>query len=93
MLQNEFSSRQFLQTKWSSFVHSTTRNAYYVHRRLDSILELSQTFLIGFKYHKKNSFNNQIKRKHRYCTSSLHKKKSHLSLLILHQKSKASKVR
>ena len=33
--------------KWSFFVHSTTYNAPYVHPRLDSILELCQTYPIG----------------------------------------------
>ena len=39
-----FSLRQFRLTKVSFFVHSTTRNARYVHLRLDSILELCRTF-------------------------------------------------
>ena len=38
------SLRQFWLTKWSFFVHSTTRNAPYVHKRLDSILELCRAF-------------------------------------------------
>ena len=40
------SLRQFWLNKWDVFVHSTTRNEPYVHLRLDSILEFSQTFLI-----------------------------------------------
>ena len=46
MLQNSFSLRQFWLIKLSFFVHSTTRIAHYVHPRLDSILELCQTFPI-----------------------------------------------
>ena len=46
MLQNLFSLRQFRLIKWSFFVHSTTRNAPYVHQRLDSIVELCRTFPI-----------------------------------------------
>ena len=46
MLQNKFFLRQFRLTKWSFFVHSTTRNAPYVHPRLDSILVLCRTFSI-----------------------------------------------
>ena len=48
MLQNLFSLRQFRQTKvFFSYVQcSTTRNAPYVHTRLDSILELCRTFPI-----------------------------------------------
>ena len=41
----KFSFRLFGLTKWSFFVHSTMRNAPYVHPRLDSILELCRTFL------------------------------------------------
>ena len=37
MLQNLFSLRQFRLTKWSFFVHSTTRNVPYVHRGSDFI--------------------------------------------------------
>ena len=46
MLQNQFSSRQFRQTKWSFFELSTTRNAPYERSRLESILELCRAFLI-----------------------------------------------
>ena len=46
MLQSSFSLRQFRVTKWSFFVHSTTRNAPNVQPRLDSILELCRTFPI-----------------------------------------------
>ena len=44
MLQNLFSLRQYQLKKWSFFVHSTTRDAPYVHPRLDSILELCRRF-------------------------------------------------
>ena len=44
MLQCFFSLCQFRLIKWSFFVHSTTRDAPYVHPRLDSILELWRTF-------------------------------------------------
>ena len=47
MLQNLFSLRQFWLTKWSFFVHSTTRNAPYVHLRLDLILQLCKFFPIA----------------------------------------------
>ena len=43
MLQNLFSISQSGLTKWSSLVHSTTRNAPYMHPSHDSILELWQT--------------------------------------------------
>ena len=36
------------------FVHSTTRNAPYVHQRLDSIVELWRAFLIWFFTSEKN---------------------------------------
>ena len=36
MLQNLFSIRQFWLTKWSFLVHSTTRNAPYLHPSHDS---------------------------------------------------------
>ena len=48
MLQNSFSLRQFRLTKWSFVVHSTTRNAPYVHPKLDSNLELCRTFPIAW---------------------------------------------
>ena len=42
-----YSLRQVRLTKWSFFEHITTRNAHYVHPRLDSILELCRpTFQI-----------------------------------------------
>ena len=44
MLQNLFSICQFRLTKWSFLVHSTTRNAPYIHPSHDSILELWRTF-------------------------------------------------
>ena len=44
MLQNYLSIRQFRLTKWSILVHSTTRNASYIHPSHDSILELLRTF-------------------------------------------------
>ena len=34
MLQTYFSMRQFRLTKWSFLVHSTTRNAPYIHPRI-----------------------------------------------------------
>ena len=37
---------QFRLTKWNFFLHSTTRNAPYVHPMLDWILELYRTFAI-----------------------------------------------
>ena len=40
MLQNLFSTRQFRLTKWRFLVHSTTRNAPFIHSSHDSILEL-----------------------------------------------------
>ena len=43
MLQNLFSIHQFRLTKWSFLVHSTTRNAPYIHPSHDSILELLRT--------------------------------------------------
>ena len=48
MLQNFFYVRQFRLLKLSFFVHTcgTTRKVAYVHPRLDSILELCQTFPI-----------------------------------------------
>ena len=46
MLQYYFSLHQFLLIKWSFYIHSTTRNAPYVHPRLDLILELCRTFLM-----------------------------------------------
>ena len=49
MLQNLFSLSQFRLTKWSFFVHKTTRNVPYVHPRLDSILELCRSVPIGFE--------------------------------------------
>ena len=42
---NKFSLRQS-RLKWSFFIRNTMRNAPYVHPRLDSILELCQTFQI-----------------------------------------------
>ena len=54
MLQNKFSLRQFWLTKWSFFVHSTTRNVPCVHLRLDSILELCRTFPIALMIVKTN---------------------------------------
>ena len=45
MVLNKFSKGQFQLTKWSFLVHSTTRNAAYIHPSHDSILELWQTFL------------------------------------------------
>ena len=47
MLQNWFSLLQFRLTKWSFFVHSTMRNAAYIHQRLDLILESCQTYPIA----------------------------------------------
>ena len=44
MLQNQFSLRQFLLTKWSFSVHSNARNAPYIHPSHDYILELWRTF-------------------------------------------------
>ena len=44
MLQNLFSIRHFWLTKWSFLVHSTTRNAPYIHPSHDSNLELWNTF-------------------------------------------------
>ena len=44
MLKNKFSIRQFWLTNWSFLVHSTTRNALYVHPSHDSILELWRNF-------------------------------------------------
>ena len=44
MLQNFISIGQFQLTKWSFLVHSTTRNAPYIHPSHDSILELWWTF-------------------------------------------------
>ena len=44
MLQKQFSIRQFLLTNWNFLVHSTTRNAPYIHLSHDSILEMWQTF-------------------------------------------------
>ena len=44
MLHNLFSIRQFRLTKWSFLVHSTTRNAPYIHPSHDLILELWRTF-------------------------------------------------
>ena len=48
MLLNLFLLRKSRLTKWSRFEHSSRHNAPYVHPRLDSILELCQTFLIAF---------------------------------------------
>ena len=48
------SEGQFGLTKWSFVVHSTTHNVPYVHPRLDSILELSQTFQIGRVFDQKD---------------------------------------
>ena len=42
--ESTFFIRQFRLTKWSFLVHSTTRNAPYIHPSHDSILELWQTF-------------------------------------------------
>ena len=50
MLQYVLSLRQFWLTKSSFFVHSTTRNAPYVHPRLDSILKLCRTFPIPVEH-------------------------------------------
>ena len=50
MLKCYFTLRQFRRTYWSFLVHSTTRNAPYVHPRLVSILELCQTFPNGFTH-------------------------------------------
>ena len=44
MLQYDNSLPHFWLINWSFFVHSTTRNTPYVQMRLDSILELCQTF-------------------------------------------------
>ena len=44
MLLNKFSICQFRLTKWSFLVHSTMRNAPYIHLSHDLILELWRTF-------------------------------------------------
>ena len=44
MPQNLLTIRQFRLTKWGFLVHSTTRNAPYIHPSNDSILELWRTF-------------------------------------------------
>ena len=46
---NLYSIHQFRLTNWTFFVHNTMRNASYYHLRLDMILELCRTFLIGHK--------------------------------------------
>ena len=43
-VQNLFSIHQFRLTKWIFLVHSTTRNAPYIHPSHDSIFELWRTF-------------------------------------------------
>ena len=50
MLQKLFSIRQFRLTKWSFLVHSTTRNAPFIHPSHDSILELWWTFPSAAKH-------------------------------------------
>ena len=44
MLQNLFSIRQLLLTKWSFLEHSTTGSAPYIHPSHDLILEMWWTF-------------------------------------------------
>ena len=46
MLQYYFSLHQFRLKKWSFLVHSTMRNAPYVHLRLDLILKLTRNYPI-----------------------------------------------
>ena len=45
MLGNLFSIRQFKLIKWSFLIHSTKRNAPYIHPGHDLILKLCQSFL------------------------------------------------
>ena len=49
MLQNLFSLRHFWRRKCGFLVHSTTRNAPYIHTSHDSISELWRTFPNGIK--------------------------------------------
>ena len=44
MLHDQFSLGQFRLIKWSFSVHSITRNAPYVHPRLDSLLDMCRAF-------------------------------------------------
>ena len=50
MLQNRFSLRQFKLTKWSFFLHSITRNAPYVHPKLEVIPISCRNFQIVHVY-------------------------------------------
>ena len=43
-VENLFSLRQFRLAEWRCFVYSTTRNAPYVHRRLDLIRKVWRIF-------------------------------------------------
>ena len=52
MPRNLFSIRQFRLTKWSFLVHSTARNAPYIHLSYDSILELWRSFPNVLSYDK-----------------------------------------
>ena len=50
---------QFPLIKWSFFENSTTHNMPYVYPRLDYILELCQTFPIGFTIWMENGVGHQ----------------------------------
>ena len=71
MLQN---LRLFRLTKWSFFVHSTVRNAPYVHPRLDSIIELCWIFsnALGMCFEKKMSMTKLCHRKEETQNTNTH---------------------